>query len=61
MAAYDITLPVESVDFVPTAGEDDDEDNVTKNSKDCNDEEQDTLNIEFKNVCQEFHCKVSKT
>ena len=40
--------PVESIDLVPTAGEDDNEDNVTKNSKHSGDEEKDTLNIELK-------------
>ena len=40
--------PVESIDLTPTAGEDDNEDNVTKNSKHSGDEEKDTLNIELK-------------
>ena len=40
--------PVESIDRVPTAGEDDNEDNVTKNSKHSSYEEKDTLNIELK-------------
>ena len=40
--------PVESVDVVSIAGEDDNEDNVTKNSKHSSDEEKDTFNIELK-------------
>ena len=42
--------PVESIDLVPTAGEDDNEDNVTNNSKHSSDEEKDTLNIELKSI-----------
>ena len=50
-----ILLPMEGVDLLPIAEEDDDEDNVTDNSKHSNDEEKNTLNIKLKVICQGAH------
>ena len=46
---------MEGADLVPIAGEDDNEDNVTDNSKHSNDEEKNTLNIKLKLICQGAH------
>ena len=46
---------MEGVDLLPIAGEDDDKDNVTNNSKHSNDEEKNTLNIKLKAICQGTH------
>jgi hypothetical protein len=46
---------MEGADLVPIAGEDDNEDNVTDNSKHSNDEEKNTLNIKLKLICQGPH------
>ena len=46
---------MECVDLVPIAEEDDDEDNVTNNSKHSNDKEKNTLNIKLKAICQGTH------
>ena len=55
MHIENILLPMEGVDLMPIAGEDDDEDNVTDNSKHSNDEEKNTLNIKLKVICQGAH------
>ena len=41
-------LPVEGIDILSSAGEDENEDKVTDDSKHSNDEEKDTLDIELK-------------
>ena len=46
---------MEGVDLMPITGEDDDEDNVTDNSKHSNDEEKNTLNKKLKIICQGAH------
>jgi len=46
---------VEGVDILLSAGEDDDEDNVTEDSKNTGDEKKDTFNIELKIFCPIIH------
>ena len=42
-----LLLPVEGIDILPSAGEDENEDNVTDDSKHTCNENKDTLNIEL--------------
>ena len=41
-------LPVEGIVILPSAGEDENEDNITNDSKQTDDEKKDTLHIELK-------------
>ena len=50
-----LLLPVEGIDILPSAGEDDNEDNVTNDSKHTSDKEKDTLNIELKIFLPSIH------
>ena len=46
---------MKGIDILPSAGEDDNEDNVTDDSKHTGDEKKDTLNIELKIFFPIFH------